>query len=138
MCAEIVRALELRKLYAIPDQHDDLSGRPLKFVPLSKEDPFGIRPEDLPPRSSHVYHMVDGVMAVFPDAAARDAAVAEQAAAARSGNGVGGFAGMYVPPATATEFFSELNHLCKARCGEAGVGAAAAVRLLLRDGSALC
>ena len=99
--AELGRFLRRRDEYAIPEHHPAGTYSVPKFVPATKEDPFGISPEMLPPSSGHVFSMVDGVMAVWASAQERDA----------GGGGAGG-ASHYVL-FSATDFFTDLHALCR-------------------------
>ena len=95
VCAALEDALSLRQRYAMPEPRPEAAVP--KFIIAAKEDPFRMRPEDMPRHSGHVFAMVDGVMRVWSTAQARQTGQPDCCAV----------------PATANQFFSDLHHLCK-------------------------
>lgn len=97
VCFALAEAVTLRARYAIPEPPPSTGGGAPKFVPASRDDPFRITPGSLPPPSSHVFAMRDGVMQVWESAAARDA----------------GAPSAFPVPATDRNFFSDLHDICR-------------------------
>ena len=95
VCRLLAEALALRARYLIPEPPPARAAP--RFVPANKADPFHTPPGSLPGASGHVFAMVDGVMHVWPGQTVRES----------------GCASSFPVPGSATDFFSDLHHLCR-------------------------